>query len=134
MKVIAFAVISGLYFWIGPICVILAAKRMMGDCFAWRKVATTAFATALVSWCVTAALAYGVWRFLPDALPPPVLRMAFVCGWAYLPVTCFPALLFYGFSTALLRHVRMRVMVGCACASIPYILLLFYFLPHLTAN
>lgn len=128
MTSISFAVISGFYFWIGPLGIILAI-RSFGRRSPWPNGAIIVGATAFVSFCVTTLLAYCVKKLLPDSLPEAVLDWSFAAGWCYLFLTSLPALLLYALATVIVRSPRRRFAVGFVAASIPYVLLLCWYLP-----
>ncbi len=108
---------------------IILAIRSFGRRRPWPNGAILVAATALVSLCVTTSLAYFVKKMLPDSLPEAVLDWSFAAGWCYLFLTSLPALLLYALATAIVRPQRRRFAVGFVAASIPYVLLLCWYLP-----
>lgn len=130
MIFLSFALVTGFYFWLGPMGIVLLTRWL----FAKKNihVAILSFAgIAGVSWCITALLAYCVSHWTPGALPDNVLQVAFHYGWLYLFVTSIPAMVLFGLSAFVKQSSKKRIFVGCAFASVPYFLLLYWGGMHL---
>lgn len=123
MNTFSFALAAGFYFWIGPIGLILLIRRQIGE-KRIRSIALSVICVSLVSWGVTAGLAYCVQHWAPDVLPDNVLDVAYRFGWACLFITAMPSVAMYGVAVCSARSFRGRHVVGLVLASIPYILML----------
>ena len=124
---LSFIVISGVYFWLGPIGIIFLLRWLIVKKNIYYTVLSLS-CVAACSWIFTASLTYCVWRMVPDMLPDQVIKTAFWFGYCYCFVTAAPSVILYCTTAAVVRHPRARVVVGCIAASMPYILLLCLFL------
>lgn len=130
MNSIAFTFVAGFYFLIGPVAMILAARwvTVKKDI---RFVAISVACVAMISWIVTASLSFCVHRFEHGALPNEVLSVAYRFGWVYLFITALPSVVLYGIVVCAVRSSQWRNILGFTFASVPYVLMLCWWLPRL---
>ena len=133
MNAFAFALVAGFYFWIGPVVMILLTQWLVNT-RRTRYIALTIACLALISWGVTALLTYCVQQWAPEVLPEEVLKVAYRFGWSYLFITSMPAVVLYCIATCAIRPSRKRLSFGFALASVPYVLMLCWWLPRMIAR
>ena len=133
MNALAFALVAGFYFWIVPVGMIVLTQWLMNT-MRTRYIALAIACLALISWGVTALLTYCVQLGAQDVLPEQVSNVAYRFGWVYLFITSIPAVVLYGITICAARSFRQRHLVGLVFASVPYALILCWWLPRMIAR